>query len=221
MNLSQLEASFRVDADDAVKPYLWSSDEVIGWFNEAEEEACLRANLIPEKEDPAICQIAVSQADGSVYRLHELIHEIEYVSLTDAAGVRYRLDITDRHELDRIRPNWRTESRRPTGIIRYDTKLELDSVVDGSYTLNIEVFRLPRRPMAAEKDCPEINRIHHKHLVQWVLHRAYEKPDSETLNPEKSARALAKFEEYFGTRPDANQRRNENANLPHRTKAYW
>lgn len=67
---------------------------------------------------------------------------------------------------------------------------------------------------------PEINSAHHRHLVKWVLHRAYEKPDAETFDPDKSRRALAQFEEYFGVRPDASMRKRANASRPHRNLAY-
>ena len=66
----------------------------------------------------------------------------------------------------------------------------------------------------------EINGIHHRHLVKWMLHRAYQKPDSETMNPDKSKLALAEFEQYFGPRPDADNRKRQNASRPHRNRAY-
>jgi hypothetical protein len=67
---------------------------------------------------------------------------------------------------------------------------------------------------------PEINGMHHRHLIKWVLHRAYERPDAETFDPEKSARALKQFEDYFGVRPDAAMRKRANASRPHRNLAY-
>lgn len=67
---------------------------------------------------------------------------------------------------------------------------------------------------------PEINGIHHRHLIKWALHRAYERPDAETFDPEKSVRALAQFEDYFGKRPDAAMRKRANASRPHRNLSY-
>jgi hypothetical protein len=67
---------------------------------------------------------------------------------------------------------------------------------------------------------PEISAVHHRHLVKWVLHRAYQRPDSETFDPAKSTRSRVEFENYFGERPDASNHRRSNASRPHRNMAY-
>jgi hypothetical protein len=221
MNLESLEASFRTDADDAVVPYLWSSDEVKGWFNEAQEEACVRGNLIFEASRPELTQIAVSVAAGNTYKLNELMHEINYASITDAGGHTTELVLKNRSELSRICPNWRTTSERPRFLVHYDKTLELGCVINAPYTMKVEGHRLPLKCLKDDSDIPEINRNHHIHLVQWVLYRAYQKPDSETLNPGKADDALKRFEDYFGPRPDANLRKDENADLPHHNRSYW
>jgi hypothetical protein len=70
-------------------------------------------------------------------------------------------------------------------------------------------------------DKPEIHPQHHRFLVHWALHRAYSKPDSEIFNPDKAAKALKDFEDYFGYRPTANERKREQASRPHHVRAYW
>jgi hypothetical protein len=67
---------------------------------------------------------------------------------------------------------------------------------------------------------PEINGVHHRHLVKWALHRGYQKPDAEVFDPSKSQLALDEFEAYFGKRPDAWNRKRINASRPHRNLAY-
>lgn len=220
MTLAELIASFRVDADDQTAPYLWPDEEVRLWLNEAEDEACQRAKLIFDSSTAAVCQIAVTTA-ASVYALHAATLDIYRAALTDAAGDIFVLTPTDRIELDRVRPDWRTVTRRPTAFIQHDTNIELDAVVDATYTLNLEVCRLPLTTMDFSTDVPEINRMHHRHLVQWALHRAYSKPDSETLNLDKSARAEDAFTKVFGNRPGADMRKKQQANRPHRVKAVW
>lgn len=221
MNLAGLIASFRTDADDAARPYLWSDDEVTGWLNEAEEEAAIRGKLLFENTRPEICHIAISESGGNTYKISELIHEITYASITDSNGEVQELGIKDRFELSRIKPDWRTTKEKPRFIIHHDKAIEIGCIVDGDYLIKLEVNRLPLRCMSAETDTPEINRIHHRHLVNWALHCAYEKPDSETFNPVKSQSAEAKFVEYFGERPNASLRKDENANRPHVNKGYW
>jgi hypothetical protein len=221
MKLSDLEASFRTDADDAVAPYLWSSEEVIGWINEAEEEACLRGKLIFEGSRPEITQIAVTVAGGNTYKLHDALFEINYASLTDASGCTNELLIKSRDQLTRELPDWRTNTDVPKHLVHYDKTVQLGAVVGAPYTLKVEGFRYPIKCMKAEQDVPEIGRTHHIHLVQWVLYRAYAKPDSETLNKDKSKEALQNFEDYFGPRPDSDLRKDVNADLPHVNKVHY
>ena len=67
---------------------------------------------------------------------------------------------------------------------------------------------------------PEINGIHQRHLTKWARHRAYEKPDAETFDPDRSVKSLGEFEAYFGVRPDSANRKGVNASRPHRNLAY-
>lgn len=221
MNLAQLITLFRTDADDAEKPYLWSDEEVTGWLNEAQEEAAIRGKLLFESNRPEICHVMISEAAGRFYKINDLIHEITYASITDVNGKVRELGIKDRFELSRIKPDWRTTKEPPEFIIHHDKAIEIGCIVDGNYTIKLEVNRLPMHCMSSESDTPEINRVHHKILVQWALHRAYEKPDAETLNPGKSLSAEVRFTEYFGERPNSDLRKDENANRPHVNKGYW
>lgn len=59
MTLEELVAAARLKLDDAVLPYLWTTDELVNYANEAEREACRRANLIVDRTTAAYCRIAV------------------------------------------------------------------------------------------------------------------------------------------------------------------
>lgn len=222
MKVDALEASFRTDVDDAAKPYLWTTAEFLLYLNEAEQEAAIRKKLLFEKVRPAICTIQATVSGGTVYKLNPLIIEIVYATITDSDGKKSRLELTDRDELDRLDPDWRNVAGRPKHLIHRDNTVEFGcAALDRTYTLNLETHRLPLQCLAKDGDEPEINRVHHMRLLDWVKYRAYMKPDSETLNPNKSAQSLNDFEEYFGIRPDADMRKAENANRPHRVKTHW
>ena len=60
--------------------------------------------------------------------------------------------------------------------------------------------------MVADTDTPEIRPEYHPALVQWMLYRAYSKQDTETCDPAKAEKALAKFTQEFG---EARSARNE------------
>jgi hypothetical protein len=67
---------------------------------------------------------------------------------------------------------------------------------------------------------PEIEEVHHKHLIDWVLHRAFSVPDADLFNPGRSAEGFGMFELHFGAHPGANMRRQQNARTP-RPRPTW
>lgn len=222
MTLAELIAQFRTDADDTVAPFFWSDESIAGWLNEAQEEACIRAKLIFDGSTPAVCAIAVV-AGTSVYPLHPAVLDISYATLIDQTEV-VELGRTDRIEQSRLNPHWRVDVCRPTALIQYDTTIELNAKPPVAYALRLEVNRLPLEAMKVAgltTEKPEIAAVHHRHLVLWALHRAFSKPDAETIDPTRAATAAAAFEAVFGRRPDANLRKSEQANLPHVNKAFW
>ncbi len=218
MNLGQLIAQFRTETADAVQPYLWPDPELAVYASEAEEEAAIRKRLIRESTNTAICQIAVT-AGKRVYQLNPLVLEIVYASMvyTGSPGMfPYKLELTEAATLDRVRPAWRSLTYRPGAIIHYDNTMEVDSIPDTDYTINLEVYRLPANPMQYTSDEPEINGVHHRHLVKWMKYRAYSKQDADTQDLKKSEQFRLEFEAVFGPPVDASYRKHGNANQPHR-----
>jgi hypothetical protein len=219
MKRQDISDAFRTEADDNRTPPLFSDDEVETYINEAQEEACIRTKLIFDRTDESICHIDINPSDLT-YDISDKIHEIRFAQLVDADGAVSDLEIIDRDELDRRRPDWRIETDKPTAIVHEDKTIQIDCTADAAYTIQLEVYRLPK-PLESEASVPEINAIHHRFLVDWVLYRAFSKPDADLYNPGKAQEAHDRFEKHFGERPDATMRKRDNANLPHRVKAYW
>lgn len=219
MTLGELIAAYRTDADDTANPPFCGDAELTALFNEAEVEACIRARLIFDNS-PSRCRISLDAGVAS-YAVNELLHEISYAAATAADGTTYVLTASSRYEQDAQSPAWRTEADRPRAYIHDDKTLTIAPLPDAAYTLNIEGYRLPTTPMASVADSPEIHAQHHRQLVHWVMYRAYSKPDGETLNKGKAADAEARFERYFGPRPNASIRRKQLANRPHHNKPIW
>ena len=88
-------------------------------------------------------------------------------------------------------------------------------------TLHIEGYRVPLKALENDTDKPEIHEAHHRHLVHWALHRAFSKPDSETIDPQRAATAEAAFTRYFGPGPDADLRRSTRHDEVQTNKAFW
>lgn len=215
MNLQQLEAAFREDANDTEEPRLWSVEALRSHFNEAEEEAAIRMRLLP-----GAIEIDTAPAHA-IYPLTGRFFEIVYAAWAPAGSTRYeRLYQTSIEQLDSLRCDWRTERlARPECLVHTDSHVRLAGVLSRAGTLQIEGYRLPRRPLRAPTDSPEINEAHHRHLVNWALYRAFSKVDAECFDPNRAALAHAAFERYFGLRPDAELNKWTRRDLPHHNTA--
>lgn len=222
MTLTELIAQFRVDSDDAIVPYLASDLAVTAWLNEAEHEAAIRARLISEISNTDVCQIAVT-APTTVYALHPAILDITRAAfIPTGSTTEYVVDIVDRVDQDRNRPGWRTATDIPQQAIQTDTQIQLGCIPSSDGVLTLEVNRLPLLNIEdALNESPSIGAIHHRHLVQWALHKHYARPDADTHDPGRSDRALAEFTRVFGLRPDADYRRATQVNRQNHNKAIW
>ncbi len=220
MNAEDLIAQYRTDAADNEESYLAKDADILVWLDEAQEEACIRARLIYEAVNPKVCSIAVT-AGQSVYPLHASVLDIMKATFTPTGSTtKAELTLSDRIELDRTRSGWRDKVEAPKYAIQDDTNIQLACIPDTDGTLSIECYRLPLKKIE-DADKPEIGSAHHRHLVQWVLFRAFGRPDSEVFDPTRSERAKAAFEKMFGLHPDANLRRSYSANTPMHNKAVW
>ena len=220
MNLEQLIASFRVDADDLVEPPLFQDDWIAGWLTEAQAEAAIRGRLILEDADPAVCQIAVTAGTAS-YEMHRSVYEIADLRFMPAGASRSTpLPLVTREWLDDKRPGWRDLAGEVAYAIQTDHRLRLVGVPASDGVLHLEAYRVPLKALASETDKPELNGAHHRHLVQWALHRAFSRPDSETIDPQRADRALEAFTRYFGLAPDSDLRRSTRHDLQ-QTNALW
>lgn len=220
MDRDGLIAQFRREADDKVLPYLWSDDDVIAWLDEAEQEAAIRAHLLPEKTDAAICQVAVT-ADVASYSLHTSVLDISYARFETAGGDKMRLQVVSPDGMDTIWACWRDAiSDRPRYLIQDEQTATLVPTPSESGTLQLEVHRLPLESIES-RGAPEIGLAHHRHLVNWVLFKAFSKPDAETIDPARAAKAEEEFIRYFGLRHDAQLGRDMSADQPHHNIAIW
>lgn len=213
MNLGNLIANFRVDERDTEAPYNWQDPTLTRLFNEAEEEAAIRKSLLRET-----LVLSLSAGDFEI-ALPPRIVEVRTARIVEG-GQTYWLDPTDRYEQDRLNRDWRDITERPTAFIHDDSSITLNRIVAAAGELKIECCRVPVNPMADDNDEPEISAVHHRRLDGWVRYRAYMVPDSDFGDKKRAEQGLADFEGYFGRRPDADHRRNNNANRPHRVKAW-
>jgi len=215
MDLAAMIGQFRVQAQDARKPYLWPDSELEYWFSEAESEAAVRARLLRDTDE-----FSIASGNNDPLELPIGLFDIQHAELRASDGTTYEISATSRRDLDWLRPGWRSRAERPTNYVHDDKQLILSSLPDQDYTLYLEFFRLPKNRLEGDDDEPEIAEAHHANLIDWVLFRAYSKPDADAFDANKSAVSLAAFERYFGASTNADLRRRQNASRPHRNRVH-
>ena len=212
MNLGALIANWRHDCRDTGSPPLHETENLARWFGEAEEEGAIRKSLLRLS-----IEISIYPGDTEI-TLPDGVYEVRTARIVEGGEI-FHLWPTDRYEQDRMFRDWRDTAGRPTAYIHDDTSLTFNRTVETESILKLETYRVPRG-MADLEDFPEISPVHHRNLAGWVLYRAFSVPDTDFMDPAKAAQGLADFTDYFGQRPDADHRRNNNANRPHRVKAW-
>ena len=206
MTLEDLIRRFRVRANDVAEPHLFADQDVIDWLNDAEEQACIRGRLIREDELEAVCSIPLTPG-AHTYALNPLVYEIISLWIKPASGRKRQVTLRSREWLDHHLPEWRDCPRPAEIAIQDDTTIRIVGAVEAGDTLELECYRLPLRPMANDTNKPEIHTMHHAHLIEWALHRAFSVPDAETFDPNRAALAEQAFTRYFGPLPDSDMRR--------------
>ena len=216
MQLSQLIQRFRTLANDKVEPYFNDDESVIDWLNDAVQEACIRGRLLHESQNPNVCRIAIT-AGVSHYPLHASLYELSRIWFEQDQGLTgSHLALMSPESLDHTyNENWQKLMGFPRFVIQDDTTIRLVPMPNANGELHLEGYRLPIQIMQLDSDVPEINVIHHVHLIQWVLHKAFSVPDAEFFDMNRSAMAEQEFSAYFGDRPDSDVRRITREDVPH------
>ena len=217
MQLNDLISRFRTLANDKVEPYFIDDASVIDWLNDAVSEACIRGRLLHESQNNDVCKINIL-IGSSRYQLHESLYELTRVWFQPSNGAKGQyLTLMSAELLDHYYDgeNWRVKSGKPEHAIQDDTGVRLIPVPSIAGQLQLEGYRVPLLPMQNDTDIPEINQIHHVHLIHWALYRAFSVPDSEFFDPNRSALAEQEFTDYFGIRPDSDLRRITREDIPH------
>lgn len=197
MNLGALLDIVREELDDTVEPYLWSNEFLADCATDAQNEACRRARLLIDSSTEDIADIEIEAATHT----YDLDPRVIRVERAIVAGETLPLRFVLRRDMDVIRPGWEDEAAGTPEFIIPDwssRKVRLHPTPDADGTLRMTVIRLPLLPVNDLDDEFEIPEHFQRNLRHWVKHRAYLKSDSETLDKQASADALAMFVDEFG-----------------------
>lgn len=206
MKLEELIAEARFRMDDEVGPTHFVTDEALTRFaNEAEREACYRARLLFDATArPGITTIDV-EADQDEYPIDPLVFWIDSATFKrDAGGRPCELDLRGLDWIQKRRGGQWASAVRPDVLADNGSdRIRLWPAPSLPGTLKLRVYRYPLERMTEPDDTPEIRGEHHEGLVDWMLYRAYSRPDPDSENGPKAAEALGAFTARFGTRESA------------------
>jgi hypothetical protein len=196
MDFSSMELSARRTLDDnSTTDKLWSQLELLEYAQDAENEACERADLIIDTES-ALTGIVTTSTTGT-YGIASTVIAVKSALMANGSEP---LMETSEKVLDNSVPGWRTAEGTPRSYVMTPTNnIIIYPIPSVASVLNLTVSRFPTTPMTVNGS-PEIDSRYHQGLVLWMCYRAYLKNDSETLNTDKAADYLALFEKYFGSK---------------------
>jgi len=191
MNLRELIKEFRRVTDDLAEPYFWTDPEIIGYANQAEQEACRRALLL---SDTAKIKV---RANNPIVALIEGTILVRRVRLIAAAR---NLRLLSWRRVEEKTPNWEDQTGAPfVGIPDWISgAIRLHPVPIAEDTAAMNFYRLPNADMASGSDCPEIDVKHHFALVDHMLELGYGKHDADCFDPNAAAFHAGKFTAVFG-----------------------
>lgn len=202
MTLGELIDLFRTTVLDLRAPFLWEDSEIIEFANDAHMEAARRARLLTDARTPEICRVTISASSPWV----TIDKRIIFTRRVLVAGQTKPLTKMLQWEMDQQRPGW--ESAAASMPLVYIPNLSANALrlyppSSAATTAQLTVVREPMRPMTDLSDVPEIAARYHRGLLNWMLHRAYAKPDVDTQNLAASIQYEADFAMEFGKKSSA------------------
>lgn len=206
--------------DDSVPPF-WGSDEIVGFLNEAVQEACERAKLIEDRSsDATVVQLLPAQ---STYDLDCSVLQIKRATLQGRP-----LDETSVEELDCDDSGWERRTGKPRCFVfepatgSEPPRIRFVATPTLADTVSLTVFRGALTPLKVDSNRgPEIPERFHERLLDWMYFRAYMKQDADAFDPKKAAESLSVFVQAFGERPDANVQRKRRDKHPRVVRMRW
>lgn len=195
MNSTELLDAFRDEMFDTVEPYLWSDAFIYRAIDDAQKMFCRLTEGIEDARTAGLTKIAV-EAGTDWYDLSPLILKLRSVHRADN-GLSVR--VVGAELCDKLGIQFDGSVGPVTAVV---TGLEKSAariwpMPNETVDLNLSVFRLPLAPITGAGDeTLEIDDQHHWHLLNWVKHLAYLKPDPETYNLSKSKDYEAAFRAY-------------------------
>ncbi|MEJ5028817.1 phage adaptor protein [Comamonas sp. MYb69] len=223
MNVGDFITAFRTACLDQADPPFWASEEIVGFLNEAVQEASERAKLIEDRSTSSVCALSVVIAQDT-YPLHPSVLEINRATFNGRV-----IDETSVEEEDSHSCGWEQREGQPRRFIYEPAsgarppQLRLVPRPNSPGAIALTVYRGALRPLSAcsSIESPELPTRFHTRLLHWMMYRAHLKQDADTFDTVKAGEHLALFEQAFGRRDDANVQRKHRDDSPPLVHSSW
>lgn len=194
MNAGQLRDVFRREVFDLVEPFLWSDEEVYGFLDEAQEMFCRLTDGLADARTDEVTLLEIP-AGARWVALHPRIKKIRAAVVESTGHIVPVLNLEDA-----MTHQWRHDGTpgplRALILGEQEHQARCFHVPDADVAVRLSVFRLPLTAIADEASTLEIDPQHHRGLLHWVKHRAYSKPDTETLDKQRARDSADAFYAY-------------------------
>ena len=196
MDSTALRNLFRSQQADTVEPYLWCDEEIYGYIDDAQKMFCrivggivdgtstfTMFTLVPGTDvvplDPRILKIkdAFRTIDGRA---------VDVISFEKARDEGFRFDAKTHRNINAI----------ITGIDKNSVRVYPVPSAEATDTIQLFVERLPLVSITGRDQTLEIDEQHHRHLLLWVRHLAYDKQDADTYDRKQSVDYFGQFTAY-------------------------
>jgi hypothetical protein len=190
MTTTELLALFRSEVFDLELPYLWSDDLIYSYIDEAQKQ---------------FCRDTYGIADARSFTLSILADGTEWYKIDPRIlKTRDAIDVTSGNPVQIVPIEKMTENNMKFDGGAGPLKALISGLEDYTYrawpvpntasTVSLRTFRLPNDVVAG--DDLEVNPQHHRYLLYWVKHLAYDVQDTEVYDPKASEKYKARHVEY-------------------------
>ena len=182
MTTTELLALFRAEVFDVEAPYLWSDALVYGYIDDAQKQFCRDTYGIADARNFTLTVVPGTEwytTDSRILKLRDAVDR--------ATGMPVPVIPVEKMQDSSMKFDGTVGTLRALISGLEENTLRAWPVPRLAATVELRTFRLP--VTVAAGDVFEIDPRHHRYLLYWVKHLAYNVQDTETYD----AKAVEKF----------------------------